>query len=121
MALCKVQQAAVEARAQVAEKGNRVAIAAISARLEDENCQVINDQFMIGDTLLVAPVLHQGVRRRSVYLPGPSNGSDIVWKRGTDGPYHRGGQWVQNIEVALDEVLYFEKKADGARPDGLSL
>ena len=88
---------------------------------EDENCQVINDQFMIGDTLLVAPVLHQGVRRRSVYLPGPSNGSDIVWKRGTDGPYHRGGQWVSNIEVALDEVLYFEKKADGARPDGLTL
>ena len=88
---------------------------------EDENCQVINDQFMIGDLLLVAPVLNPGVRRRNVYLPGPSDGSDIVWKRGTDGPYHRGGQWVRNIEVALDEVLYFEKKADGARPDGLTL
>ena len=87
----------------------------------DENCQVINDQFMIGDTVLVAPVLHQGSRMRSVYLPAQTNGTDIVWKRGTDGPYHRGGQWVRDIEVALDEVLYFERKGDGARPDGLTL
>ena len=75
-----------------------------------------SDQFMIGDQLMVAPVLSAGVRSRSVYLPASAEGGDrIVWKMGTDGPYHEGGQRLE-FDVPLDQVLYFQRKSQAARP-----
>lgn len=35
----------------------------------DENCRNLNDEFMIGDNLLVSPVVEQGANYKSVYLP----------------------------------------------------
>ena len=75
-----------------------------------------SDQFMIGDQLMVAPVLAAGVRSRSVYLPASAEGGDkIVWKMGTDGPYHEGGQRLE-FDVPLDQVLYFQRKSQATRP-----
>ena len=36
---------------------------------DDPETWEMNDQFLIGDRILAAPVLQQGVRRRMVYLP----------------------------------------------------
>ena len=36
---------------------------------KDENVKQINDEFMIGDSILVAPVVGQGQTRRMIYLP----------------------------------------------------
>ncbi|MDP4146765.1 MAG: glycoside hydrolase family 31 protein [Bacillota bacterium] len=36
---------------------------------EDENVHEINDQFLVGENILVAPVVEQGKRARMVYLP----------------------------------------------------
>ena len=36
-------------------------------------------------TLFVTP----GARSRDVFLPGSPDGAEIVWKRGTDGPYYK--------------------------------
>src|SRR5690606_3127926 len=36
---------------------------------DDEETYELNDQFMVGESLLVAPVLQQGQRCRTVYLP----------------------------------------------------
>ncbi len=58
----------------------------------------IDDQFMLGDRLLVAPVLKAGQRSRSVYLPTPLEGSG-VWKRETDGTFFEGGQWLHNSRL----------------------
>jgi alpha-glucosidase len=35
----------------------------------DENCYDIDDEFMLGDSLLVAPILNPGSKARAVYLP----------------------------------------------------
>jgi alpha-D-xyloside xylohydrolase len=43
---------------------------------EDAAAWVVDDQFMFGPDLLVAPVLYQGVRRREVYLPGGTSWRD---------------------------------------------
>ena len=36
---------------------------------KDENARVCNDEFMLGDRILAAPVVNQGAVRRMVYLP----------------------------------------------------
>lgn len=81
----------------------------------DPVAQRIDDQFLIGDKILVAPVLHKGARRRDVYLPRSEQGAG-VWKRGTDGTFFEGGQWLNNSVADLDTVLFYLRQDDLARP-----
>jgi len=81
----------------------------------DSVSQRIDDQFLIGDTILVAPILDAGARKRDVYLPMSSTGVG-VWKSGTDGTFYKGGQWLNQTVVELDTILYFERQSDFARP-----
>lgn len=76
----------------------------------DPVTHTIDDQFLIGDRILVAPVLHHGVRERNVYLPTMEDDPDIVWIRGTDKMYSKGGQWLNGTKVDLHEVLYFVRQ-----------
>ncbi|XP_023329548.1 myogenesis-regulating glycosidase isoform X5 [Eurytemora carolleeae] len=81
----------------------------------DEIAQRIDDEFLIGDKILVAPVLHENARRRNVYLPRTYNGQG-VWKRGTDGTFFEGGQWLNNSIAELDTILFFIRQPEHARP-----
>ncbi|XP_078662737.1 myogenesis-regulating glycosidase-like [Branchiostoma floridae x Branchiostoma belcheri] len=67
----------------------------------DIMAQTIDDEFLIGDVMLVAPVMEQGGRARTVYFPGGG-----VWRDQRDGATYAGGE-TRNIPVALDEVAYF--------------
>jgi len=82
----------------------------------DSVAQTINDEFLIGDKILVAPVLDQGSYKRNVYLPRSNSGSG-VWKRGTDGTFFEGGQWLNDSLAPLETILYFIRQPDFARPD----
>jgi alpha-glucosidase len=62
----------------------------------------ITDQFMMGENLLVAPVLKKAARKRSVVLPAGK------WKT-NKGKIIEGGKTLE-FDVALDELLYFQKK-----------
>ena len=60
------------------------------------------DQFMLGDDVLVAPVLEKGMRRRAVRLPAGR------WKF-ADGTVHDGGQTI-TVDSPLHVLPYFEKR-----------
>jgi alpha-glucosidase len=61
----------------------------------------ISDQFMIGDSLLVAPQVYSGVKKRVVKLPKGK------WKSDT-GSIYEGGVDI-SIEVPLNRLPYFER------------
>jgi alpha-glucosidase len=62
----------------------------------------VHDQFMLGDRILVAPVLEKGARQRSVKLPP---GKWLL----PSGKTIRGDK-TKSFDVALDELLYFVRQ-----------
>jgi len=56
---------------------------------KDEGSYKVEDQFMFGPDLLVAPVLYEGARSREVYLPAGTTSKD-AW---TDEVF-QGGQTI---------------------------
>jgi alpha-glucosidase len=67
---------------------------------DDERAAAIEDQVLLGDAVLAAPVLDEGVRRRDVYLPAGR------WYDWWTGEAHDG---LADIEVAapLDRIPLF--------------
>lgn len=61
----------------------------------------INDQFLLGDRILVAPVLEKGAFDRAVILPPGA------W-RGSDGKRY-AGPGRATLPVGVDELCYFER------------
>jgi len=61
---------------------------------DDAQCQNDNSQFMLGETVLVAPVAEPGVESRDVYLP-QSDGGWYEWRPGSDAE----AQWYNGGEV----------------------
>jgi len=67
---------------------------------EDEDTYLIDDEFMLGSWILVAPVLREGARAREVYLP-----SGLWYDFWTD-EVHRGPARV-HVEAPLSRVPLF--------------
>lgn len=63
----------------------------------DDNLYEANDQYMWGESLLVAPVLHKGATHRSVYLPKGA------WYLLGSHAKIRGGQWI-NQRVSAEQI-----------------
>jgi alpha-D-xyloside xylohydrolase len=70
----------------------------------DTECETVDDQFMFGSEILVAPVLYEGARERRVYLPAVSN-----WLSAGTGAIHAGGQWI-NAAAPLETIPIFVKE-----------
>ncbi len=64
----------------------------------DAACARVDDQFLFGPDILVAPVLHAGERGRDVYLPGGASWTD-AWT----GESLTGGQRI-HAEAPLDRI-----------------
>lgn len=69
---------------------------------EDGACWNCTDQYMFGGKYLVAPVLYEGMRRRSVYLPAGQ------WKELESGEVLAGGRTVE-ADAPLDVIPVFER------------
>ena len=65
---------------------------------DDAGCSAIDDQFMFGPDLLVAPILHQGATSRKVYLPAGAKWTD-AWT----GKFFKGGQ-TTHAKAPLDKI-----------------
>jgi alpha-D-xyloside xylohydrolase len=74
---------------------------------DDEAAWGIEDQFLFGPDLLVAPVLEAGARERRVYLP-----SGATWTHAATGERFDGGSFV-TVAAPLDAIPLFAR--DGAR------
>ncbi|XP_028158491.1 myogenesis-regulating glycosidase isoform X2 [Ostrinia furnacalis] len=70
---------------------------------------LVQDEFAIGDEIVVAPVLHQGQTTREVYLPAG------LWQDGIDGSLRKGNRWMHEYRVPIDRVAYFIRKPDDLR------
>ena len=66
-----------------------------------ENFETTNDQFMVGNDILVAPVIEKGVSKKVVKFPAGS------WKD-KDGKVYAGGSQTE-IPVDMHTILYFTK------------
>lgn len=67
---------------------------------DDPECWKAEWQYMFGDKLLVAPVLEEGAREKTLYLPAGK------WR--AKGKVYEGGQWI-TVEAPLEYIPVFEK------------
>ncbi|MDQ1296587.1 MAG: hypothetical protein QG611_565, partial [Bacteroidota bacterium] len=68
----------------------------------DEKSFLINDQFMLGERFLVAPVLEKGATSRNIYLP------ESTWIDFWTGSVYEGGQTI-DYPAPLDVLPVFIK------------
>ncbi|XP_045122337.1 uncharacterized protein LOC123510913 isoform X2 [Portunus trituberculatus] len=68
---------------------------------QDTEALKVDDQWMLSDDLLVAPVTHRGRQTRDVYLPKG------IWKDGITGKLKNGGRWIRDYQVPLTKIPYF--------------
>ena len=69
----------------------------------DTNTYLVDDEYLVGKDLLVAPVLKDNQRKRQVYFP---KGDD--WRDWQTGELYKGGTYVQ-IDAPLDKLLLFAR------------
>jgi alpha-D-xyloside xylohydrolase len=74
---------------------------------EDKTAYTIEDEYMFGPDLLIAPVLQEGARSRKVYLP-----EGAKWTDANSGKIFTGGQHI-DYEAPLSVVPIFLK--DGSQ------
>jgi alpha-D-xyloside xylohydrolase len=65
---------------------------------EDGVCTGIEDQFLFGPDVLVAPVYYEGARNRDVYLPAGTH-----WTHVWSNQEFRGGQWI-TADAPLNQI-----------------
>jgi alpha-glucosidase (family GH31 glycosyl hydrolase) len=70
---------------------------------DDPNSQICDDEYLVGERLLVAPVLQPGQRARNVYLPQGS------WRESHSGGIAEGPRWMVEVSAPLDELLVYER------------
>lgn len=70
---------------------------------KDMNLLNMREQFMLGENMIVAPVLYEGERNKTVYLPKGS------WFNYFTMEKLQGGKWYK-LPCELDEILVFVKE-----------
>lgn len=80
---------------------------------EDETTYEIEDEYMFGSEILVAPVYERGAKSRKIYLP-----KGVEWVDAWTDEIQQGGRWIER-ETPLDIIpVYIRKGAKvSIKPD----
>jgi len=70
---------------------------------DDQKCYTIEDQYMFGPDLLIAPVLEHNPESRSIYLP-----KGLKWKDALSGKIYKGGQTIE-YKVSIENIPVFTR------------
>ncbi len=89
------------AQMQAAADHGRPAMRPLFFDFADPVCVLVDDQFMFGPSILVAPVLEQGAVSRIVYLP-----AGATWYDAQTGEPYEGGQTL-TVDAPLARVPVF--------------
>uniref|UniRef100_A0A8D8F040 Uncharacterized family 31 glucosidase KIAA1161 n=3 Tax=Culex pipiens TaxID=7175 RepID=A0A8D8F040_CULPI len=68
---------------------------------EDEIALTIGDEYLLGEDILVAPVLTEFATTRNVYLPKGT------WRDGNTNQVYEGGRWLYSYAAPMDTLPYF--------------
>lgn len=68
---------------------------------QDGETWSIEDEYMFGPDLLVAPILYEGARERMVYLP-----KGVYWREANTGQIYEGGNWLA-CSSPIDSIPLF--------------
>ena len=71
---------------------------------EDDWAKKVDDQLLVGDSIMMTPILEEGATCRSVYLPEPMT---MVKYDGYDFITTSMSAGMQEIQVRLNEVVFF--------------
>ncbi|EZA50367.1 hypothetical protein X777_11178 [Ooceraea biroi] len=63
----------------------------------------INDEYLLGDSILVAPVIEEGAVSRDIYLPAG------IWVDQNRMTINIGPRWLRNYPAPLDTLPYFTR------------
>ena len=63
-------------------------------------------EYLLGETIMVAPILHPDKFKRDIYFPLGN------WKEGETGQIYPGKRWVKNYNVPLDVLPYFIRQIE---------
>lgn len=66
----------------------------------------IDDEFLIGDEVLIAPVTEKGALQRDIYLPE----SDFQWQDTNNARVFDGGTFLESYPVGLGDVPVFRRR-----------
>lgn len=72
---------------------------------EDSQAWQVEDEYMYGGSILVAPVLEAGAKVRNIYLPG----DNTVWEDCETKEVIQGGIWIQK-KLKLESMPVYMKK-----------
>ncbi len=87
------------------EKGSPVMRTLFYAYPEDPLCWKVEDEYLFGADILVAPIYHAKQKTRNVYLPGKE-----VWLEYETKKKYAGNQWIE-VESPIEKMPVFVKKA----------
>lgn len=78
----------------------------------DLNAYNIDDEFLVGEKYLVAPIVNNATTSRDIYLPGPfdSKGNVIKWVDRLRQETVDGGTTLYDYKIDLDEISWWERE-----------
>ncbi|CAG5101125.1 Similar to MYORG: Myogenesis-regulating glycosidase (Homo sapiens), partial [Cotesia congregata] len=72
---------------------------------DNQEAHKINDEYLLGEEILVAPVITENTIARDIYLPKGN------WKDGNNNRTYRGPMWIKDYPAPIDVLPYFTKSA----------